>query len=81
MFTEGEIKAIKMIVAAACSREGEDIIGVILKAGGYLHLEGDGAVVALADKLEATEEDLKPWRVKMSPERQALVERLDRETP
>lgn len=54
-FTDAELKAIAVLVqhAAKCCGGGEDTMGAILYTGAFIHLDnGDGAVVALAQKID-----------------------------
>ena len=55
-FTDQEVEAIRHIIKAHATRLGEDVIGVILHSGAFLHLpdreEQPSVVVDLAKKLE-----------------------------
>lgn len=52
VFSIREFQAIGRMMAAAARSQGEDVIGVIMKAGGFHDLMPDGGVAKLAHKLE-----------------------------
>lgn len=55
-FTEQEVEAIRHVIRDYAASKGEDIIGIILYSGAFLHLpdreEQPSVVVDLAKKLE-----------------------------
>lgn len=61
-FSLDELKVIRVMAARLAAMEGEDIIGAIMKVGGFRHLPADDGVVNLADKLEPTHQEMYPWR-------------------
>ena len=60
--TPEEMKVVRMMAHRLAACEREDIIGAIMKCGGFHHLKADDGVVNLAHKLEPTDTELYPHR-------------------
>jgi len=52
MLTEQELRVVGRLVVELARIEGEDVMGVILKTGGFRELPDEDGVVNLAHKLE-----------------------------